>query len=63
MIAYIYDVIFGYITFLFFKEHFAIIVYKEVAEKIRRLDCVVGLFKRFSHSKFRHPVCIKPMMT
>ena len=62
MITYIYNVIFGYIMFLFFEEHFAIIVYKEVAEKIRRLDCVVGLL-RFRHPRFRHPVCIKPMMT
>lgn len=33
MITYIYDVLFGYITFLFFEEHSAIIVHKEVAEK------------------------------
>lgn len=64
MVTYIYDVLFGYITFLFFEEHSAIVVHKEVAEKIRRLDCVVvRLFKRFSHLKFRHPAPIKPMMT
>ena len=63
MITYIYDVLFGYITFLFFfEEHSAIIVHKEVAEKIRRSDCVAGLL-RFRHPRFRHPVCIKPMMT
>ena len=62
MITYIYDVIFGYIAFLFFFLFFSIIVYKEVAEKIRRSDCVAGLL-RFRHPRFRHPVCIKPMMT
>lgn len=41
MITYIYDVLFGYITFLFFEEHSAIIVHKEVAEKNQtlRLRC------------------------
>ena len=63
MITYIYDVLFGYITFLFFEEHSAIIVHhKEVAEKIRRSDCVAGLL-RFRHPRFRHPVRIKPMNT
>ena len=62
MITYIYDVLFGYITFLFFYFLSAIIVHKEVAEKIRRLACVAGLL-RFRHPLFRHPVCIKPMMT
>ena len=58
MITYIYDVLFGYITFLFFEEHSAIVVYKEVAEKIRRRsDCVTGLL-RFRHPRFRHPVPI-----
>lgn len=64
MVTYIYDVIFGYITFLFFEEHSAIVVYKEKAENFRRFQIgVVGLFKRFSHPKFRHPVHIKPMIT
>ena len=39
MFIYIYDVVFGYIMFLFFDEHddnFCII--KEVAENIRRLN-------------------------
>ena len=62
MVTYIYDVLFGYITFLFFEEHSAIVVHKEVAEKIRRLDCVTGLL-RFRHPHFRHAVCSKPMMT
>lgn len=62
MVTYIYDVLFGYITFLFFEEHSAIVVHKEVAEKNRRSDCVAGLL-RFRHPRFRHPVCIKPMMT
>lgn len=62
MITYIYDVLFGYITSLFFEEHSAITVHKEVAEKIKRSDCVAGLL-RFRHLRFRHPVCINPMIT
>ena len=58
MFIYIYDVIFGYIMFLFFDEHDAnFCIIKEVAEHIRRLDCVVGLL-RFRHLQFRHPVTI-----
>ena len=58
MITYIYDVLFGYITFLFFEEHSAnFCIIKEVAEHIRRLDCVVSLL-RFRHLQFRHPVPI-----
>ena len=58
MFIYIYDVIFGYIMFLFFDEHDAnFYIIKEVAEYIRRLDCVVGLL-RFRHLQFRHPVSI-----
>lgn len=58
MVTYIYDVIFGYIMFFFFDEHDAVFyAIKEVAEHIRRSDCVVGLL-RFRHLKFRHPVPI-----
>ena len=61
MFIYIYDVIFGYIMFFFFDEHDAnFCIIKEVAEHIRRLDCVIGLIGllRFRHLQFRHPVPI-----
>ena len=65
MITYIYNVIFVYIAFLFFKEHSAIVVYHKGGpnKKVLRRYGDIRLFKRFSHLKFRHPVPIKPMMT
>ena len=60
MIIYIYDVLFGYITFLFFEEHLAV-KFKEIADKIlkSRNRCGISrLFKRFSHLLSRHPVSI-----
>ena len=64
MVTYIYDVLFGYITFLFFEEHSAIEI-KELADNETESRNRYGIIRllRFSHLLSRHPVCIKPMMT
>ena len=62
MVTYIYDVVFGYITFLFFEEHLAA-KFKEIADKTleSRNRCgTIRLFERFSHLPSRHPVCMQP---
>ena len=61
MFTYIYDALFGYITFLFFEECYAI-ENKELADNRagNRNRCdITRLFKRFSHILSRHPVSIK----
>ena len=62
MFTYVYDALFGYITFFFFEECYAI-ENNELADN-RARNCnrcdITRLFKRFSRILSRHPVSIKP---
>lgn len=68
MIIFVYDALFGYITFLHLEEHF--VIKKENkkgadnhGEDYRKRCGVTKLFKRFSHLLSRHTVSIKSMST